>query len=77
MSGGYSIHVGNDTFAALKTYEPRRNLITSISNLWDSTLISAFDHQNDALGRRTDRIDAGGGLPSARTKVFRSTAVQS
>jgi hypothetical protein len=29
-----------------------------VSNTWDSALVSAFDYTNDALGRRTARLDA-------------------
>ncbi|MBT7701859.1 MAG: RHS repeat protein [Verrucomicrobia bacterium] len=59
MIGGYSIDVGNDTFAALKTFEADRNLIKSVSNFWDTTSISSFGYGNDALGRRTNRVDGG------------------
>jgi len=43
---------------ASRTYEPHRDLITAVSNAFGGTLISAFDYTNDALGRRTARMDA-------------------
>ena len=44
--------------AVTKTYEPRRNLITTVSNHVNHVnpvLISAYDYANDAAGRRVSR----------------------
>ena len=49
-------------FQVSKTYEPRRDLIASVSNTWDGTLVSAFAYSSDEAGRRTRRIDATPGL---------------
>ena len=38
-----------------KSYEPYRDLITAVSNRWNSTTISAFSYTKDPLGRRTAR----------------------
>ena len=67
MIGGYDIPVGADTFKTRKAYEPDRNLISSISNLWNSTAISTYSYGNDAIGRRTNRIDSGA---SVATNAF-------
>lgn len=40
-----------------RSYEPNRNLITSVTNSFNDNLISAFDYTNDAIGRRTARLD--------------------
>ena len=41
-----------------RSYEQRRNLITQILNTSGTNLISRFDYENDAIGRRTRRVDA-------------------
>jgi RHS repeat-associated protein len=41
-----------------RSYEPNRNLITSVTNSFNGNLISAFDYANDAIGRRTARLDS-------------------
>ena len=41
-----------------RSYDPQRNLITSVTNSFNGNLISAFDYANDALGRRTARLDS-------------------
>jgi len=54
-----------------KTFEPDRNLITQIKNMAGTNLISQFDYINDALGRRTRRLDASlSSLPSVQTNDF-------
>jgi RHS repeat-associated protein len=57
LIAGYDIAVGSNTFSARKAYESNRNLITAVSNLWDSTPVSVYDYSNDALARRTKRVD--------------------
>ncbi|HAS82554.1 MAG TPA: hypothetical protein DCS43_07765, partial [Verrucomicrobia bacterium] len=59
LISGYSI-VGQAPLPVLsvaKTYEPNRNLITDIENMSGTNLVSTFSYQNDAVGRRTKRID--------------------
>ena len=41
-----------------RSYEPQRNLITAVTNSFNGNLISAFDYANDAIGRRTARLDS-------------------
>ena len=40
-------------FTRTVSYEPYRNLITSVENKHGSTIISQYDYTNDPLGRRT------------------------
>ena len=40
-----------------RSYEGNRDLLTQVKNMAGTNLISQFDYQNDALGRRTERID--------------------
>ena len=39
--------------ASRTTYEPHRNLKTQVLNSFGTNLISRFDYENDAIGRRT------------------------
>ena len=52
-----------------RSYEPKRNLITSVTNFLNGNLISAFDYANDEIGRRTERLDMLPGMV-AITNVF-------
>jgi RHS repeat-associated protein len=49
--------VNHPSFSARKTYEPNRDLITTVSNTFGTATISAFNYENDGLGRRTARVD--------------------
>jgi RHS repeat-associated protein len=49
----------NGIIETVKSFEANRDLITQIRHAADETLISQFDYENDALGRRTRRLDAG------------------
>ena len=53
MVAGYD----SGNLAVRRAYEPHRDLIASVSNLWSSTAVSTFAYDNDAIGRRTKRID--------------------
>ena len=57
LVAGYDIGVGTNMFRTRKSYEASRNLIATVSNLWSTTSVSVFDYGNDAIGRRTNRID--------------------
>ena len=49
----------NDAGMSLaRTYEPNRDLLTAVENRFGTNLISRFDYSNDAVGRRTRRIDS-------------------
>ena len=39
------------------SYEANRNLITQVRNMAGTNVISEFDYVNDAVGRRTQRVD--------------------
>ncbi len=55
----------------MKTYEDNRNLITSVENKSGTNLISKFEYSNDAIGRRTRRIDQSDtGIPACSTNNF-------
>jgi hypothetical protein len=47
----------NDGTSFSRTYELHRDLILTVSNVYDSTTVSSFAYENDALGRRTERLD--------------------
>jgi RHS repeat-associated protein len=44
-------------FGVSKYYEDNRNLIVGISNYFGNANVSSFEYVNDALGRRTERLD--------------------
>jgi hypothetical protein len=44
---------------ARKTFESHRNLITTVSNLWNAVNVSGYDYGNDSLARRVRRVDNG------------------
>ena len=46
-------------FLWTRAYESGRSLITSVENRYGESVISRYDYQNDALGRRTSRADSG------------------
>ncbi|MDZ4199870.1 MAG: RHS repeat-associated core domain-containing protein, partial [Kiritimatiellia bacterium] len=59
---------GNGTLSVVRSYENNRDLLTEVLNQAGTNLISRFQYQNDALGRRTQRLDA---TPSAvQTNLF-------
>jgi RHS repeat-associated protein len=45
-----------------RSFEPNRDLITAVSNFWESATVSSFGYSNDALGRRTARTDFNGSV---------------
>ena len=60
-------------FTRTVDYEPDRNLIASVVNTFGANLISRFDYTNDALGRRTQRLDTPGGagiLPATNSFTY-------
>ena len=54
LISGYTTDSG---FAAARSYEPNRNLITSITNSFGGVQLRRFDYLNDAVGRRVQRAD--------------------
>ena len=59
-----------DTFTRSVAYEPNRDLIASVSNLWDTSVISAYGYANDALGRRVSRADSGMAFAQPQANAF-------
>jgi RHS repeat-associated protein len=58
LPGSHLISViSTPDFSARKTYEPSRDLITTVSNTFGTATISTFVYENDAFGRRTARVD--------------------
>lgn len=72
LLAGYTLTPGGSasSLTVSRSYEPHRDLITAITNAWDDTVISAFEYENDVLGRRTTRIDTRADSPSPLTNVF-------
>jgi RHS repeat-associated protein len=61
----------NGILSTVRSYEPNRDLITAVENRAGTDLISRFDYENDAIGRRTQRIDhRGAGVPPSITNTF-------
>lgn len=54
----HSLRETNTSFSVTRTYEPNRNLITQILNTSGTNSVSQFDYANDAVGRRTLRVDS-------------------
>ncbi len=46
-------------FAVTRAFEAHRDLLIAVSNRYNGGTVSAFDYINDALARRTQRIDSG------------------
>jgi hypothetical protein len=46
-------------FAVTRAFEAHRDLLIAVSNRYNDATVSAFDYINDALARRTQRIDSG------------------
>jgi len=59
----------NGTISTVRSYEQNRNLLTDIDNHAGTNLISRFAYENDAIGRRTARVDSTPALPSV-TNTF-------
>jgi RHS repeat-associated protein len=60
LISGYTVSIPSTSLTNLtvtRSYESDRNLITSITNAWNNSVISSFDYINDQLGRRTTRRD--------------------
>jgi RHS repeat-associated protein len=72
LLSGYSVTPGGAaaSLTVSRTYEPHRDLITSIQNTFDTNTISRFDYLNDAVGRRTERIDYNAQFMQALTNLF-------
>ena len=60
--------INNHQLSTLRTYEPYRNLIASITNSWNTSEISSFTYFNDNTGKRTERLD--GYNSSTMTNTF-------
>ena len=49
--------MSNEVVQIMRSYEPNRNLLTSIVNTAGGTPVSRFDYASDELARRTRRVD--------------------
>jgi RHS repeat-associated protein len=56
LLSGWSSPTGH---AVTRAFEPHRDLLTAVSNRYNDATVSAFDYINDAIARRTQRIDTG------------------
>jgi RHS repeat-associated protein len=54
LVAGYTTDTG---FSLMRSYEPNRNLITSLTNSFGSVPLHRFDYVNDQIGRRVQRAD--------------------
>ena len=57
LLAGYDLLVGTNLFQTRKAFEPQRDLIAAVSNTWNGMAVSGYDYFNDALARRTRRVD--------------------
>ena len=51
--------VSNGGLVTTCDYEPNRDLKTNVVSRWGTNLIGSFTYVNDAVGRRTERVDSG------------------
>ena len=56
LIAGWSNNAG---LSVSRAYESHRDLLATVFNRWNGSLVSSFAYTNDALGRRTRRIDSG------------------
>jgi len=63
----------NSGFTIVRSYEANRDLLAQVLNMSGTNVISQFDYANDAVGRRTSRLDVGRMSPSALTNVVLTT----
>ncbi|MGD9162620.1 MAG: hypothetical protein PVG39_29710 [Desulfobacteraceae bacterium] len=52
------------------SYEPNRNLKTSVQNSYNVNLISQYDYQYDAIGRRTSVKNSGQAFTQAAFNIY-------
>jgi len=57
MIAGYDVASGTNVLQMRRSFDSNRDLIAAVSNRWNGGLVSAYDYQNDAVGRRTQRLD--------------------
>jgi RHS repeat-associated protein len=50
------------TLSRTVSYEPNRDVITAVSNLWNGLPVSDYSYFNDPLGRRVTRTDTQSGV---------------
>ena len=51
------------TLGWTRDFEPRRDLISAVSNYWNGSPVSSYAYANDVAGRRVRRLDTDQGLP--------------
>ncbi|MDD2230188.1 MAG: hypothetical protein PHY48_12325 [Candidatus Cloacimonetes bacterium] len=57
VSGYIVSSSGTTNLSVSRSYELYRNLISSITNAWNFSVVSSFNYSNDSTGKRTSRID--------------------
>jgi hypothetical protein len=68
LLAGWSNSAG---FAALRIFEPHRDLISSVANTFQGQPIGTFTYANDALARRVSRVDQSAiSAQSVATNLF-------
>jgi RHS repeat-associated protein len=50
------------TLGWTRSFETQRDLVTAVSNFWNSVPVSSYAYANDVLGRRTARVDSNGSV---------------
>ena len=53
-----------------RAYEPQRDLIASVENVFNAETVSRFDYLNNAIAMRTRRVDTLGGSALPVTNAF-------
>jgi RHS repeat-associated protein len=60
----------NGMVTVARSFEPSRDLLVNILNMAETNRVSRFDYSNDAIGRRTQRLDTLAGNPLPVTNDF-------
>ena len=53
-----------------RSFEPARDVLTVVSNVFSGRLVSAFAYSTDAAGRRTDRFESGAAFGEPAVEEF-------
>ena len=61
----------NFGFTWTRTFEPARDVLAVVSNVFSGRLVSAFAYLTDATGRRTDRFESGAAFGEPAVEEFK------
>ena len=53
-----------------RSFEPARDVLAAVSNVFSGRLVSAFAYSTDAAGRRTDRFESGAAFAEPAVELF-------